>query len=82
MAEFISVFELTKKFSVKDTRYVTEIEKIYTKAINKIEDLEEEIDRYRKEVVELRGKAHLSCPGCGDDCIGWVVEGSPCSDKW
>lgn len=40
------------------------------------------IEQYRDEIVELRGKAHLSCPACHDDCQSWVVAGIPCNDKW
>lgn len=37
---------------------------------------------YRETIVELRGKAHLSCPNCMEDCSGWVSDGVPCGDKW
>src|SRR4051812_18268542 len=39
---------------------------------------EDKVKKYRKEIVELRGKAYLSCPNCYEDCIGWVSDGVPC----
>jgi hypothetical protein len=42
----------------------------------------EKIEQYKKEIVELRGKAHLSCPVCYEDCIGWVADGEPCRKDW
>jgi hypothetical protein len=41
-----------------------------------------QVENYRKEIVNLRGKAHLSCPNCYEDCIGWVSDGEPCGDTW
>jgi hypothetical protein len=31
----------------------------------------------KSEVEEVKNK-HRGCPNCGDDCIGWVVDGEPC----
>lgn len=46
------------------------------------ERIEQIENKYRDEIVWLRGKAHMSCPACGDDCIGWVTDGEPCRKDW
>ncbi|ARF66559.1 hypothetical protein B7C51_00235 [Paenibacillus larvae subsp. pulvifaciens] len=42
----------------------------------------QKVEKYREEIIDLRVKAHLSCPGCHDDCQGWVVDGQPCKSDW
>lgn len=42
----------------------------------------QQVEQYRNEIIKLRGKAHLSCPNCYEDCMSWVSEGKPCGDKW
>lgn len=44
--------------------------------------LKENAEKYKKEIINLRGKAHLSCPNCYEDCMGWVSDGAPCGDNW
>lgn len=50
--------------------------------IETMEDSQEDIEKYRKEIVRLRGMAHLSCPACHEDCLGWIVDGEPCRKDW
>lgn len=39
-------------------------------------------EEYKKDIVDMRGKLHLSCPNCHEDCLGWIIDGVPCGDDW
>jgi hypothetical protein len=47
---------------------------------NLVAEISEEVAR--EKYLDERGKQHLSCPACHDDCVGWIVDGKPCSDEW
>jgi hypothetical protein len=47
---------------------------------NLVAEISEEVAR--EKYIDERGKQHLSCPACHDDCVGWIVDGKPCSDEW
>ena len=75
------VFTLTKRVDElveKTSRYENWNAELQAELIEK----DEEIERYKKEITELRGKLHLSCPNCHDDCKGWVSDGKPCGDNY
>jgi hypothetical protein len=56
--------------------------KALNSALRHLKEQSEKVEQYRKEIVELRGKAHLSCPNCYEDCMGWISDGEPCGKEW
>lgn len=50
--------------------------------INWLVEQADKVEQYKEEIIELRGKLHLSCPKCHEDCASWIVDGKPCSDNW
>lgn len=42
----------------------------------------QKVEQYREDILDLRGKAHLSCPNCIEDCQGWILDGEPCGNNW
>lgn len=61
---------------------LVELKEAYESALREIEngtfDIRERLVKVAKQVLD-KHNPHRSCPNCHDDCVGWIVDGTPCT---